>query len=172
VAGKWLASRLRGKGKIITINGPVDSLWDRELHTAWRAALRDPGYHIIFENPVDPPKVNAAKLVKEAIGRFQNVDAVFVYSDAAAHDVYGILKRAGYEKKTMLLGIGGQSSEGGVYVTQGILTATFLHPTGGKEAVNAAMKILHGESPQKKIVPPTCILTQDGNNVPNHSPSR
>ena len=48
-AGKWLAHRLRGKGKIIEIKGPVDSLPAQQLHEAFRAALREPGYHFVFD---------------------------------------------------------------------------------------------------------------------------
>ena len=42
--------------------------------------------------------------------------------------------------------------EGVQYVRQGILDATFLYPTGGREAVDTALKLLDGESVPKSIV--------------------
>ena len=37
------------------------------------------------------------------------------------------------------------------YVNQGILDATFQYPTGGAEAIDTALKILHGETVPKEI---------------------
>ena len=41
-AGKWLAGRLQGKGKLVEIKGPADSLATEELHDAFRAASAIP----------------------------------------------------------------------------------------------------------------------------------
>ncbi len=38
---------------------------------------------------------------------------------------------------------------------------SFLHPTGGAEAIDAAMKLLHGEKLPKKIVPPTRPIVKE-----------
>ena len=46
-------------------------------------------------------------------------------------------------------------------LSQGILDATFLYPTGGAEAVDAAVKLLHGEKVPKKIVPATRAITKE-----------
>ena len=44
---------------------------------------------------------------------------------------------------------------------EGILAASFLHPTGGAEAIDVAVKLLHGEKVPKKIVPPTRAITKE-----------
>ncbi len=159
-AGKWLAGQLQGKGKIVELKGPVDSLWAEELHRAWRAALRDPGYRFVFDGRVDPPRVDAGKLMGEALGRVEKIDAVFAYDDAAAYAAYQTAKAAGREKDALFVGIGGLPTQGAAYVSQGVLGATFLYPTGGAEAVDAAVKLLHGEKTPKKIVPLTRALTK------------
>ena len=156
-AGKWLAQRLQGKGKIVEIQGPVDSLQADDLHTAFRAELRDPGYHFVFEVHVDPPRVDAGKLMSEALGRVQQIDAVFAYDDAAAQAAYRAAKAAGREKEVLFAGVGGMPAEGAAYVSQGILDATFLVPTGGAEAIDDAVKLLRGEQVPKKIVPATRV---------------
>ena len=159
-AGKWLAGKLHGKGKIVELRGPVDSLWDEQLHAAWRAELLDPGYRFIFEAHVDPPKVNAGNLMSEALERVEEIDVVFAYDDAAAAAAHQITEAAGRENGVLFIGVGGLPGEGATYVSEGILSATFLHSTGGSEAVGTAAKILRGENIPKKIVLPTRAITK------------
>jgi ribose transport system substrate-binding protein len=159
-AAKWLAGRLHGKGKIVEIKGPADSLPAQQLHEAFRAALRDPGYRFVFEACVDPPKADGAKLIREALGQAKQFDAVFAWDDAAAHAAYEAAKAAGREKGVIWIGIGGLPSEGQAWVSQGILSASLLLPTGGAEAVDAAVKLMHGEKVPKTIVPETKVLTK------------
>jgi ribose transport system substrate-binding protein len=52
----------------------------------------------------------------------------------------------------MFIGIDALPHEGVAYVKQGVLDATFQYPTGGAEAIEAAVKILKGEPVPKKIV--------------------
>jgi len=160
-AGKWLAERLQGKGKIVEIQGPVDSVPAEDLHTAFRAKLLDPGYHFVFDAHVDPPKVDGGKLMTEALGRVEQIDAVFAYDDAAAYAAYQAAKAAGREKDVLFLGVGGMTAAGVAYVSQGILNATFLVPTGGAEAVAAAAKLLRGQQVPKKIVPATRVFSKE-----------
>ncbi len=111
-AGKWLAERLQGKGKIVDLKGPVDSLPAEELDAAFRAAFRDPGYRFVFDGHVDPPKVDGGKLMTEALARVEKIDAVFAYDDAAAHAAYLAAKAAGREKDVLFVGVGGMPAEG------------------------------------------------------------
>ena len=160
-AGKWLAERLKGKGNLVELRGPADSQWAEDLHKAWRAALREPGYHFVFEGHVEPPKVDGGKLMSEALGRVQKIDAVFAYDDAAALAAYQAAKAAGREKGIVFMGVGGLPNEGAKYVSQGMLSVSFLHPTGGTEAIDAAVKLLHREKLLKKIVPPTRPIVKE-----------
>ena len=159
-AGKWLAERLKGKGNIVELRGPADSPWAEDLHKAWRAALREPGYHFVFEGRIEPPKVDGGKMMSEALGHVQKIDAVFAYDDAAALAAYQAAKAAGRETGIIFMGVGGLPNEGAKYVAEGLLTVSFLHPTGGAEAMDAALKLLRGEKPLKKIVPSTRAIVK------------
>ena len=160
-AGKWLAERLHGQGNIVELRGPADSRWAEDLHKAWRAALRDPGYHFVFDGRVDPPKADAGKVMNEALAHLQKIDAVFAYDDAAAQAAYQAAKAAGREKGLLFVGVGGLPKEGAAYVSQGTLTVSFLHPTGGAEAIDSAMKLFAGEKLPKQIVLPTRPITKE-----------
>ena len=159
-AAKWLAGRLGGKGKIVEIKGPVDSIPNQQRHEAFRAALRDPGYRFVYENCVDPPNVTAEKLMGEALGRVAQIDAVFAYSDEAAHAAYQAAKLAGREKGLLFVGIDALPAGGQALVSQGILDATLLRPTGGSEAVEAAVKLLAGQTVPKEVTLPTRLFTK------------
>jgi ribose transport system substrate-binding protein len=159
-AGKWLAERLRGKGNLVELRGPVDSQWATEMHDAWRAALREPGYHFVFDGQVDLPRVDGAKLMQEAFGRVKKIDAVFAYDDTTAYAAYRAAKTAGREKGPLWVGVGGLPTQGAAYVREGILAASFLNPTGGAEAIDATLKLLGGQPVPKKIVLPTQAITK------------
>jgi ribose transport system substrate-binding protein len=51
--------------------------------------------------------------------------------------------------------------EGQVYVRQGILAASFEYPTGGREAVEVALRILKGEKAPKEITLPSRVFTPE-----------
>ena len=46
-------------------------------------------------------------------------------------------------------------------VADGKLSATFIYPTGGKEAIDVAEKIFKGEKVPKTIVLPTAMITKE-----------
>ncbi len=46
-----------------------------------------------------------------------------------------------------------------MYVKQGILSASFEYPTGGREAINAAMDILAGKTVAREITLPSRVFT-------------
>ena len=65
------------------------------------------------------------------------------------------IKDAGVEKKMKFVGADGLPNEGAVWVEKGILTATFVYPTPGSEALRQSLKLLAGEKIQKKVILPT-----------------
>ena len=160
-AGKYLAWRLQGKGKIVELRGPVDSLHAQDMHDAFRAALKDPGYRFVYTGFLDPSKADAAKLADEALHQAKQIDALFAFDDATAFAAYQIFKAAGREKGVAFIGVGGLSSEGADYVKKHILSATITHSTGGAEAVDAVVKILTGRNVPKEIVLPVSSFGEE-----------
>jgi ribose transport system substrate-binding protein len=59
------------------------------------------------------------------------------------------------------VGIDALPQEGVAYVRQGILDATFQYPTGGAEAIDAALKILQGEKVPKEITLGSRVFDKD-----------
>ena len=78
-------------------------------------------------------------------GRSRSFTRVAASSSLAA-------KAAGRENQMKFIGIDALPQEGVGYVQQGILDVTFQYPTGGAEAIETALKILHAETVPKEIV--------------------
>lgn len=84
---------------------------------------------------------------------YSNVDVVYAHNDPMALGAYRAATRFG-NNNIKFVGIDGLlGPEGGIQmVKDGILKATFTYPTGGKEAVQYAMKILKEEKSLPKRI--------------------
>ena len=96
-----------------------------------------------------------------ALSTQKEIDLVYAHNDPGAHGAYLAAKEAGREKSMKLIGIDALPQEGIQYVRQGILDATFSYPTGGQEAIDTALKILGGQTVEKKIVLGTRLYTKE-----------
>ena len=86
---------------------------------------------------------------------------MYAHNDPGAYGAYLAAKAAGREKDIIFVGIDGLPHEGMAYVEQGILDVTFEYPTGGREAIENALKILAGEEVPKHLVLPSRFYTKE-----------
>ncbi len=151
-AGRWLVEKLGGKGKLVELKGLMTSTPGQDRHAGFREAIEETQIGVIFEADMKWLEPNARKEMESALARFDQIDAVYAHNDPGAHGAYLAAEAAGREKDILFVGIDALPHEGVAYVRQGILDATFQYPTGGAEAIDVALKILHGEEVPKKIV--------------------
>jgi ribose transport system substrate-binding protein len=104
---------------------------------------------------------NARKEMESALARFTEINLVYAHNDPGAHGAYLAAKAAGREKDILFVGIDGLQQEGQAYVKQGFLAASFEYPTGGKEAIAAALDILAGKPVEKEITLASRVFTKD-----------
>jgi ribose transport system substrate-binding protein len=149
--GTWLVEKLGGKGKIVELKGLMTSTPGQDRHSGFRDAIAGSQIEVIFEADMKWLEPDARKEMDSALARFDQIDAVYAHNDPGAHGAYLGAKAAGREKETLFVGIDALPHEGVRYVEQGILDATFEYPTGGKEAIETALKILAGEEVPKHI---------------------
>ena len=160
-AGRWIKETLGGKGKIVELRGQVTSVPGIDRHEGFLKGIEGSELEVIFEADMEWLEDKAKKEMESALARYKEIDLVYAHNDPAAHGAYLAAKAAGREKEMKFVGVDALPQEGQMYVKQGLLDATFLYPTGGKEAVETAMKILGGEEVEKKIVLPTKIFTKE-----------
>ena len=160
-AGKYAATLLQGKGKIVEIWGLKGSTPAQERHTGFMKGITEfPEIQIIYEQDGAWLRRRGLEIMENALQRFEKIDLVYGHNDPMAMGAYIAAKNANRDKEMYFLGIDGlPGPEGGAQaVLNGELNATFLYPSGGKEAILIALKILHGEKVEKNVTLQTATI--------------
>jgi ribose transport system substrate-binding protein len=160
-AGEWIVKRLGGKGKVVELKGLMTSTPGQDRNSGFRDGIRGSGLNIIFEADMKWLEPDARQEMESALARFPKIDLVYAHNDPGAHGAYLAAQAAGRTKEILFVGIDGLPHEGQVYVKQGILEASFEYPTGGREAIATALKILAGEAAPKEITLSSRVFTKD-----------
>ena len=158
-AGAWIVERLGGKGKVVELKGLMTSTPGQDRNSGFREGIRGSGLEIVFEADMKWLEPDARQEMESALARFPKIDLVYAHNDPGAHGAYLAAQAAGREKDILFVGIDGLPHEGQVYVKQGLLAASFEYPTGGREAIATALKILAGETVPKEITLSSRVFT-------------
>ena len=163
-AGKYLVEILGGKGNVVELQGLMTSTPGQERHDGFEEGIKGSELEVVFRADCKWLEPDALREMNSALARFrEQIDAVYAHNDPSAHGAYlaAKLQGKGREKTIKFIGIDALPHEGVRYVRDGVLTATFEYPTGGKEAIENALKILRGEEVPKTITLGTRIFTQE-----------
>ncbi len=163
-AGRWIREALGGQGKIVELKGLMTSTPGQDRHQGLLEGLdleSHPGLAIVFGGEMEWLEPNARQEMESALATNPRIDAVYAHNDPGAHGAWLAARAAGRETEMLFVGIDALPHEGQQYVAQGILDATFLYPTGGAEAIDLALRILGGETVEKKIVLGTRLFTTE-----------
>jgi len=160
-AGRWIVAALGGKGKVVELKGLMTSTPGQDRNSGFREGIRGSSIEIVFEADMKWLEPNARKEMESALARFPVIDLVYAHNDPGAHGAYLAAKAAGRENQMKFVGIDALPQEGQMYVRQGILAASFEYPTGGKEAIATAVKILSGQQVSKEITLPSRVFTKE-----------
>lgn len=160
-AGKWVREKLNGQGKIVELMGLQTSVPGRDRHEGFVKGLGDAAIETIFSADMKWLQPDAQREMESALARFPKIDLVYGHNDPGAYGAYLAAKAAGREKEMLFVGIDGLPHEGRVYVEKGILSVSFEYPTGGREAVEQALKILAGEQVPRHLVLPSRYFTPE-----------
>lgn len=160
-AGRWIVEKLGGKGRVVELKGLMTSTPGQDRNSGFRAGIEGSDIEVIFEADMNWLAPNARKEMESALSRFKDIDLVYAHNDPAAHAAYLAARAADRADEMLFVGIDGLPHEGQAYVRQGILDACFEYPTGGREAIDVALKLLGGEKVKKEIVVPSRVFTPD-----------
>ncbi|HPW16773.1 MAG TPA: substrate-binding domain-containing protein [Candidatus Aminicenantes bacterium] len=160
-AGHWALRKLGGSGKIVELEGLMTSTPGQDRHAGFREGIEGSGLEIVFEADMKWLEPDARREMESALSRFPRIDLVYAHNDPGAHGAFLAAQAAGREKDILFVGIDGLPHEGQVYVKRGILAASFEYPTGGREAVETALKILSGEAVPREITLSSRVYTPE-----------
>ena len=168
-AGEYAANILNGKGKVLEIWGLKGSTPAMERSKGFmQGIINYPGIQIIYEQDGAWLRRKGREIMENALQRYDQIDLVYAHNDPMASGAYIAAKNANRFEQTFFIGIDGlPGAEGGVQaVLNGELNATFIYPTGGKEAIKIAKDILSGKEVPKTITLET--VTIDKSNASNY----
>lgn len=136
------------KGSVAEIQGDLDSSTSTERSLGLRESLQN------YENikisrtlfcnwQLDEAEQDLIESIKEDESK---INVIFAYSDYMAQGAFNAIRRLNLSG-VKIIGVDGLDTEnGGIgLLKRGIIQGTVVCPTGGKEAVDYAIKILHKE---------------------------
>ena len=153
-AGEYAATLLGGKGNVVEIKGLPGSTPAHDRSEGFRDAIaRYPDIKIIHDPVANWLREEAMTQMEAALAAHDDIDLVYAHNDPMAIGAYLAAKAKGRDSTIKFIGIDGLPGlDGGRQaVADGKLAATFVYPTGGKEAVEIAVKILQGDSVPHRI---------------------
>ncbi len=150
--GDYLAARMSGEGKIIEIKGLLGSTPAVERHEGFMKSLeKHPGLSLIATADGDWTSERASVLADSLLKIYPDADAIFAQNDRMAIAAREAADRLGIKDIT-IVGIDAVANVGIKAVADGVIDATFLYPTGGKELIETALKILKNKPYQDNII--------------------
>ena len=168
-AGSYAHSLLKGKGNVLEISEfQMGSSADIGRRNGFTDVIKKyPGikYVPMFTGDLEKSPAEWNKKFTNLLTSLDDIQLIFAHNDRLALAAYKVCKKLGLDQKIKIIGVDGLPGEnGGIdLVEKGILKATILYPTGGKEAIQAAVNILENKPYEKENVLATTII--DSTNV-------
>lgn len=151
-------------GKIVELKGLSGSTPAAERSAGFRQGIQGSKIDIVASEDAEWERSNGQTKMDALLKAHPDIQAVYSQNDPMAEGAYLAAQAAG-RKDLKFVGIDGLPIEaGGIKaVEQGRLMATNLYPTGGKEAVEAAKKILLDcqAAPKKQTLPTELVTKQN-----------
>jgi ribose transport system substrate-binding protein len=168
-AGQWIARRIAelpdvkagGRAQLVELMGLMTSTPGQDRHAGFLEGIKGAPVDIVFSADMKWLEPEARKEMESALAVHPHIDLVYAHNDPGAHGAWLAAKAAGRADDILFVGIDGLAQEGQVYVREGILSATFEYPTGGREAIDTALKILAGESVPKELTLKSRVFTPE-----------
>ncbi|WP_324292533.1 substrate-binding domain-containing protein [uncultured Draconibacterium sp.] len=166
IAGVYLADKLKKQGQVVELLGMLSTSPALERMNGFSSALS------IYPNIENVYKIHAKwnnELVHDSLSivlkKFPSVKAIFAHTDFMAEAASNVIREQFPNRDVLIVGVDGLPTAGGgiELVEKGVISATLIYPTGGKEAIRIAASILHNQSFQKNNLLPTTLI--DHSNV-------
>lgn len=168
-AGLWIARRVQqlprvkagGRARVVELKGLMTSTPAQDRDSGFREGIKGAPIDLVFEADMKWLEPASREEMESALAVNDQIDLVYAHNDPGAHGAYLAARAAGRADDILFVGIDGLPQEGRVYVREGILAASFEYPTGGREAVESAIKLLHNEAVPKVIKLKSRFFTRD-----------
>ncbi|SHO65757.1 ribose transport system substrate-binding protein [Pseudoxanthobacter soli DSM 19599] len=154
-AGKFIAEKLGGKGKIIELQGTGGASAVVDRHQGFVDAIKGTDLEIVATQNCDFLRENAVKFMEDQLQRFGpgEIQAVYAHNDEMALGAIQALEAVGRLNEVVVVGIDGQNNAFEA-IKAGKLAATFTYPFVAPEGIEIAYKVAKGEKVDPVIILP------------------
>lgn len=161
-AARYMAAQLKGKGRILMLQGVPTASTAIARTEAFLAELKNhPGVQISAIKPANYLRADAIRAVEEAIREGVAFDAIYSQSDSMAAGARIALRKAGIEPSRLLIVGIDYIAEAREAIRRGEQSASFTYPTCAAEAAAVALAIGRGEKVPKHVVVDSVMVTRD-----------
>jgi len=160
-AARFIAERLKGKGRVLMFKGLPPALSGNSRGQGVLEVMREyPGVSVT-ERRADYLEGEAIKVMEEVLKQGIRFDAIFAQSDSMALGAIKTLQNYGIDPRPLVIVGVDFVAEAKRMMQEGLLDATFVNPTGGREGAEAVLKILSGETPPREITIVSPMVTPE-----------
>lgn len=155
LAGAFIGNHLKGRGRVVEVWGLPSSSPAQERHRGFREELKKyPNVQVVSELNGQWERDTVRHVVASELNTLKNADVLFAHNDVMALGAYAVCKQNGIQNELEFVGIDALPgpNAGMQAITDGILKASFLYPTGGEEAIETAARILEGKSVKREQI--------------------
>ncbi|WP_228084985.1 substrate-binding domain-containing protein [Mucilaginibacter sp. JRF] len=148
MAGEYIGSTSKGKASVLEVMGLPGSSPAIERDRGFRDGLKQfPDVHIATKVYGDWLKPNTRRQLARIKDELPGIDAVFAHNDVMASGVSESLQALQTASAARIVGVDALPGQGGglQMIAGKVIDASVLYPTGGKEAIATAFKILNKE---------------------------
>ena len=160
-AGKYVSTKLNGKGTVLMIQGIADATPTHDRRDGFMEVMKGfPGIKIIAGDDCGYQRQKARTYMETFLQKNEAIDCVYAHNDEMA-----IGARLAWDaahptgKAPMFVGIDACQKEVVDMIQKGKMDATFQYPTPGAMGIQVAADILKGNKPKdRKIILPTTLV--------------
>lgn len=151
-AASWLIANRPGGGKVMELIGLEGSTPAIQRHEGFAGRLAgQPGFEIAATAHGDWTGERGYELADSILSLRPDIDVIFAQNDRMAIAARKAADRHGL-KNMVIIGVDAVPQTGIKAVTEGVIDATFLYPTGGKQLIDIAFAILEGRPYERETV--------------------
>lgn len=161
---QFIANSLKGKGRVVEIQGMEGSSPAYERHEGFMEVMRQyPGIKIVAAEAGDWKEKSGEEAMRRIMKKTQDFDFVYAHNDRMALGASRAAQKQGCGGRYRYTGVDAMATEDGglKLVRDGVLAATYVYPTRGDALISLAMKVLRGEPYEKENWLQSSIITQD-----------
>ena len=166
--GRYVVTRLQGKGRVMEILGLEGSSPAEERRKGFADALKNTDVEVVATIQGDWTEAKAYQAVKGYKGDFTSIDLVFGHNDRSALGARKAFReRMNASALPLFCGIDGLPGEnGGIrQVRDSLLDATYIYPTRGDQLLQLALDILNGKPYEKETMLTSALVTPENAEV-------